>query len=91
MTTLGAGACPAGKLAASDRIPSQNNVPTATEIGKTPETGLRELDTREPDVRYAKSRDISIAFDSPPGSGTDGRVWKTSRKPAVKVFERESN
>lgn len=25
------------------------------------------------------------------GLGTDGRVWKTSRKSAVKVFERQSN
>jgi hypothetical protein len=42
-------------------------------------------------IAYAKSRDISIAFDSPLGFGTDGRVWKTSRKSAVKVFEREAN
>ena len=40
---------------------------------------------------YAVSRGIAIAFDSPLGFGTDGRVWRTSRKSAIKVFERESN
>jgi hypothetical protein len=40
---------------------------------------------------YAKSRGIATAFDSPLGFGTDGRVWRTSRKSAIKVFEREAN
>jgi len=50
---------------------------------------LSKLETQA--VAYAKSRGISIVFDNPVGCGTDGRVWKTSRKSAVKVFERESN
>jgi hypothetical protein len=40
---------------------------------------------------YAKSRGITIDCENPLGFGTDGCVWKTSRKSAVKVFEREAN
>ena len=34
---------------------------------------------------------MAIDFHDPLGFGTDGYVWRTSRKSAIKVFERESN
>ncbi len=42
-------------------------------------------------LEYGRSRGIAIALGNPLGFGTDGRVWKTSRQSAIKVFERESN
>jgi hypothetical protein len=43
-----------------------------------------ELRARE----YAKRNDISANFTNPLGFGQDGRVWKTDRTTAIKVFER---
>ena len=34
---------------------------------------------------------VTVDFENPLGHGTDGSVWKTNRKSAVKVFERQKN
>jgi hypothetical protein len=39
--------------------------------------------------RYAEQHEITIDFSNPLGHGTDGAVWSTSRKSAIKVFARE--
>ena len=40
---------------------------------------------------YADSKGISLRRKYPLGYGTDGTVWRTSRRSAVKVFEYEKN
>jgi hypothetical protein len=42
-------------------------------------------------ARYAELSRIEIDWESPLGRGTDGAVWKSNRKTAVKVLERERN
>jgi hypothetical protein len=42
-------------------------------------------------TRYAEFSRIQIDWQSPLGLGTDGAVWKSSRKTAVKALERERN
>ena len=41
--------------------------------------------------KYAELCGISLDLKTPLGYGNDGRVWKSSRKSAVKAFERASN
>ena len=40
-------------------------------------------------AEYAKLSKITLDWESPLGSGTDGAVWKSNVKTAVKVLERE--
>lgn len=42
-------------------------------------------------TKYAARRRITVLFDDPLGHGTDGHVWNTSERTAVKVFERQKN
>ena len=40
---------------------------------------------------YARRQSIDVDLESPLGYGTDGAVWKSSRKSAVKAIERPDN
>jgi hypothetical protein len=40
---------------------------------------------------YARRRSMNVDLETPLGYGTDGAVWKSSRKSAVKAFERPGN
>jgi len=42
-------------------------------------------------LRYATSRGIQVDLQNPLGAGTDGSVWPTNRKSAIKVLELEKN
>jgi hypothetical protein len=42
-------------------------------------------------IEYATLSSIAIDLKTPLGRGQDGSVWKTNRKTAVKVLERERN
>jgi len=48
-----------------------------------------ELETRA--TQYATLKGIQVDLDHPLGAGTDGSVWPTSRKSAIKVLELEKN
>lgn len=50
-----------------------------------------DLDILERAKRFAALFDISVNLETPLGHGTDGHVWETSRKTALKVFRRERN
>lgn len=41
--------------------------------------------------RYAEARSLTVDFHNPLGHGTDGSVWKTSAKSAIKVLARWKN
>lgn len=42
-------------------------------------------------LKYAALRGIQVNLQKPLGAGTDGSVWPTNRKSAIKVFELEKN
>ena len=42
-------------------------------------------------IEYAELCEITLDLKTPLGKGQDGCVWKTSRKTAVKAFERQNS
>lgn len=63
---------------------------TFEECGFAVEIGMNssERELRERAKRYAESRAIQVILEGKLGNGTDGFVWTTSRKTALKAFER---
>lgn len=52
---------------------------------------MTDLFLQEHAVEYAKSRKITLDLKNPLGHGTDGSVWKSNRRTAVKALLRQDN
>jgi hypothetical protein len=50
---------------------------------------MTDLSPEERAVRYAELSGIELNLKIPLGDGTDGKVWESNRKTAIKAFERE--
>jgi hypothetical protein len=52
---------------------------------------MNDLSILERALEYARLSGITLDLKTPLGNGTDGTVWKTSRKTAVKSLGRQPN